>query len=85
MLHTFDPWQRAIETFLADLTGPSSRGGVADLDADDGASIPGELSDLPEAATRVFARLVPGAEAVVRRYPSIDRALHEVVIAEVLA
>lgn len=82
MLHTFDPWDRAINAFLADLTGPT--GPAGDI-THAGSTIPAELGDLPEAASRVLARLVPGGNATVPRYPSIDRALHEVVIAEVLA
>lgn len=85
MLHTYDSWERAIGTFLADLTGPTSRPAAASASMEVEPSIPVELSDLPGAAARILARLAIDGDDAVRRYPSIDRALHEVLIAEVLA
>lgn len=54
--------------------GPPSRPGV-----------PAELADLPLAAARALARVTRPAGATDVVYPSIARALHDVVIAEVLA
>ena len=51
----------------------------------EGLDIPPELGDLPEAAARVLARISPAGPATAAPYPSIDRAVHEVFIAEVLA
>jgi hypothetical protein len=47
--------------------------------------LPGELLDLPEAALRVLARLTEPSARWDPSAPSLRRALHEVVIAEVLA
>lgn len=55
-----------------------------ELTADAG-RVPPELSDLRGAAARVLSRITPTGSAPPTRYPSIDRAVHEVVIAEVIA
>lgn len=83
---TSEQWTSAVEAFLADLVGlvdPLRTGGSGRGLAPDG--VPPELADLPEAASRVLARLAETTSSVVPDYPSVDRALHEVIIAEVIA
>jgi hypothetical protein len=94
MEHADGPWRRAVEVFLADLTDTSAhsralRSTATSATGDDRPigtdHIPPELDDLHEAAARVLARITPTDTASPTRYPSIDRAVHEIVIAEVIA
>lgn len=89
-----DPWAAAVAAFLDDLLDRRRdlHDGQPDHDTDDPGprarlrrGVPVELADLPLAAERALARVSrPTHEAGVA-YPSIAKALHDVVIVEVLA
>lgn len=63
----------------------SLHGRAGALEADLAQQIPDELDDLPDAALRALTRITRATSTADLRYPSITRALHDVIIAEVVS
>ena len=78
-------WGTVVEEFLADLLDGDEDARRAAEGARRSLRLPAEFGDLHDAALRAIDRVTRSAPAVVATFPGVARALHGVIIAEVLA